>query len=465
MALSGLVSVPVTDYNNLVFSWTAVQDAVLGRSSVEWALILEAGDYGRIDATPGSPWEVTVDGQFFSGRTSIAIGNNQSKTLATGTALLEHGEDGQKTFAFAFSQEFYITFAGETIRVVSGEGTGVLDPLDPDAAPLLSHERIFLGETVTITPQGPAGAVYKITYILASASGLLGDGLTGPVQWQVPEALGEQFPWAEEATVRILCDAYVDGKHRGRTREAALTVAVPDSAVPTVAAVEWVDVSPAGELGVLVQGISQLNLDIQGTGILGSRVESCRFQLDGRSDGRILSAGQVPLTVTVTDSRGRTGEKTEFLEVLPYSKPQVFLSAHRCREDGTADDTGAWVLVRLVPMWTGLPGNRAGLTLTVGSKVLTLDPEGEQTLLEPAPAEQTVFLEAVLSDRLASGEARMTVSTAYCTLDLLYGGRGIAFGAVATEPGFHCAMDVKFSGRILLPDGTDLMERLNGPDR
>ena len=54
----------------------------------------------------------------------------------------------------------------------------------------------------------------------------------------------------------------------------------------------------------------------------------------------------------------------------------------------------------------------------------------------------------------------MALSTAYCVMDVLYGGKGVAFGTVAREPGFLCAMDAKFTGKVILPDGTDLMERL-----
>ena len=60
----------------------------------------------------------------------------------------------------------------------------------------------------------------------------------------------------------------------------------------------------------------------------------------------------------------------------------------------------------------------------------------------------------------------MVLSTAYATIDLLYGGKGIAFGTTALQEGFWCAMNAHFTGdvsmgsKILLPDGTDLVERL-----
>lgn len=127
MALSGSVTVPATTWDDLVFSWTAVQDKATKSSTVSWKMELVAGDYGRIDASAGSPWVVTIDGQEFTGTSDLAIENNETKTLAEGEVVLSHEADGTKSFEFTFSQEFYITFAGEEIDVVSGEGTGELD--------------------------------------------------------------------------------------------------------------------------------------------------------------------------------------------------------------------------------------------------------------------------------------------------------------------------------------------------
>ena len=460
MALSGREAVVVTAYDNLVFAWEAVQDAVLGRSTVNWELLLEAGDYGRIDATPGSRWAVTVDGQEFSGTTSIAVSNNQTKVLASGSAVLEHLEDGSRSFDFSFFQEFYITFSDVYIESASGSGSGVLDRLEPEAAPLLSSERIFLGESVTVTPQGVAGAVFKVTYQLGSAFGSIGEALTGPVDWVAPEDLGAQFPYTEEATVRILCEGFVDGVRVGKAREAALTVRVPDSAVPQVTELSWTDVSGAAAVGKLLQNVSRLEVTAGFAGAMGSRVERWDYTLGGARTNVPTVAGEVPLAVTVTDSRGRVGSRTEMLTVEAYAAPRVALAAHRCREDGTADDTGAWAMITVTPQWTPLQDHGVTGDITAGEYYETWTVDGPREYLLPADPEKPLDIVVGVTDAVQRTEVWMQLSTAYCTMDLLYGGRGIAFGAVAEREGFHCAMDARFSGRLELPDGTELMERL-----
>lgn len=132
MALSGSVTVAATNWDDLVFSWTAVQDKATKSSTVSWKMELVAKDFGQIIATPGSPWTVTIDGHEFSGTTDIAIGNNETKTLAEGEAVLQHEPDGTRSFEFSFSQTFYITFGDQSIGVITGEGTGELDRIGFD---------------------------------------------------------------------------------------------------------------------------------------------------------------------------------------------------------------------------------------------------------------------------------------------------------------------------------------------
>ena len=113
MALSASSVVKATSQNNLIFSWAATQDIAGNRSKVTWQLLLEAGRYGKIVATPGSPWEVTIAGQTFSGTTSLAIENNETKVLASGELWLEHDTLGERSFDFAFRQSRLYRTAGK----------------------------------------------------------------------------------------------------------------------------------------------------------------------------------------------------------------------------------------------------------------------------------------------------------------------------------------------------------------
>lgn len=110
MALKGSVSVEATPngHDLLVFTWEAVQDAVAKTSTISWVLQLVADASGALNVTNAEiyPWAVTIDGQAFSGKSNIYIQANQTKTLATGSAVLSHDADGTKSFEFSFMQNF-----------------------------------------------------------------------------------------------------------------------------------------------------------------------------------------------------------------------------------------------------------------------------------------------------------------------------------------------------------------------
>lgn len=442
---------------------------------IHWHTMLRAGEYGRIAAIAGSGWSTVIDGHTFSGGTDITIAANSAKELAFGSVFLKHDPFGEKTFDFAYSQILNITYDGVYTGEITGSGTVVLDRLDPDIAPVLDKTRVYLGESLNITPKGPLGATYRLRYAMGDGEGIIGENVTGPVDWVVPVTLGEQLPYTDKGILRILCDAYRDGYPIGRTREAAVTALVPETAVPTVEAFSWEDTSPASTLGYPVQDVSRLAWSADCAGAMGSRVARCEANVDGRPLGLLSRAGDQEILVTVTDSRGRVGYHREPVSVAAYKAPEIRVSAHRCQEDGTADDTGAWAKIRVEGALTCLEGTQPRLTVTAGTETaldvsLAEYMEGknagerlEELVLErviPAAEDRSLALEGVLFDGLLSGRHAMALSTAYCTLDVLWGGRGVALGTVATEPGFLCAMDARFTGRILLPDGTDLMERL-----
>jgi hypothetical protein len=142
MALSGNISVPVSEHTTLVFLWTATQNVQTNSSDVAWEMQLVTDSIGNIQATPGSAYRVTVDGQPFNGTTDVSIGTNSTKTLASGVVTMVHNEDGNRGFDFSFEQDFYITIVtnGAYVGVVSGSGTGVLDRIvaeepEPDPEP------------------------------------------------------------------------------------------------------------------------------------------------------------------------------------------------------------------------------------------------------------------------------------------------------------------------------------------
>lgn len=135
MATSGnkdVVATKTTSGNTgdtLRFKWSRKDYSTSGNyTNINWELQLIAGGAGRISSSANKKWSVTVNGNSYSGTNKIGIGNNETKTLASGTTKIPHNSDGTKTFSVSFSQQFDITF-NSYVGTVSGSASFTLDSI------------------------------------------------------------------------------------------------------------------------------------------------------------------------------------------------------------------------------------------------------------------------------------------------------------------------------------------------
>lgn len=135
MATSGnkdVVATKTTSGNTgdtLRFKWSRKDYSTSGNyTNINWELQLIAGGAGRISSSASKKWSVTVNGNSYSGTNTIGIGNNETKTLASGTTKIPHNSDGTKTFSVSFSQQFDITF-NSYVGTVSGSASFTLDSI------------------------------------------------------------------------------------------------------------------------------------------------------------------------------------------------------------------------------------------------------------------------------------------------------------------------------------------------
>ena len=449
MALSGSVAVRATTQNHLIFSWAAVQSPAENHSTVSWQLLLEAGQYGQIIATPGSPWSVTIDGQTVTGTSSLAIENNQTKVLASGQVTLEHDTQGNRSFRFAFEQEFWFSFDGAYISVVSGEGSAELDTIPRASQPTLSAGTAALGEGLTIFTNRVASFTHTLEYSFGKMSGVVARGVGDSCLWVPDLELARQIPDSVSGTATITCTTYAGDTPIGK-RQVTVTLTVPENVVPSASAA-WEDTSGAfGKVGALVQNISKLAVAVSGTGVYGSSITGASVSLDGKAygGGTLTDSGEHSLRVSVTDSRGRVGYADDMLTVAAYRIPSFTLSASRYDADGNPDDAGNLARITVSGHVTDINGRNSGtLELNWGNgperAVLGAGDVGYQKTVD-ADINATMTITAVLTDQFASSSRAMVLSTGYATLDLLAGGKGISFGKAATIEGFDCAMAACF---------------------
>lgn len=320
--------------------------------------------------------------------------------------------------------------------------------------PTTSAASVEMEKPVTIYTNRAGNLTHKLEYKFGNATGVIAQNVGDSCIWTPSIELARQIPENTEGTAVITCTTYLDGAPIGQPQQTTVTLTVPESVVPTASAT-WTDTSGAMDaVGVLAQNVSKLTINVSGTGSYGSSVKYAAATLDGKAyiGGVITGKGNLRLVVTVKDGRGRTGSWEKTIYVAEYAVPVLKLSASRCQADGTADDFGEYAKITVTGSVTAIGnGNTAELTVGYGSTPETQEvtPSGfTWSKIIPAPSIAILPISATLTDKLKSTPRDMVLSVGYSTMDFLDGGKGIAFGATATEEGFTCAMPARFTGGV-----------------
>ena len=199
----------------------------------------------------------------------------------------------------------------------------------------------------------------------------------------------------------------------------------------------------------------------------------------------VTRSGVNEVTATIVDSRGRSTTKTAtFVSEYPPSPTIDGMTVSRCLADGTPDDDGEFVRVGFAVSGRESPPVALDYihvdVLDAGGGVFGFDDvQGLAPLLSLSshrviagvgngetasnlvlsPNEQysvTLTVKGLVNDELRNGTVvRRCLSSktvilprAFRLMDCLAGGRGIAFGAPATDEGFACAMAAAFTGGV-----------------
>ncbi len=343
--------------------------------------------------------------------------------------------------------------------------------------PTLNNYSLAMGTVVTIyTNRQNSIATHTVRYSFFSESGLIAVGVEDECAWTPPISLAAQIPNATSGWGTILCDTYVNG-NLVSTNTCVFQLTVPASVVPSVSNVAFSEATSgvADRFGGYVRTRSKLAISITATGAQGSSISAYRTSIDsvtysGSSftTNALNTAGNLTMTVTVTDSRGRTASTTRTVTVLDYSPPSLSMfTAERCNADGTAAQTDG-TKVRISAKASGSSvGGKNTLACTVYYKLssaeswvsaVTLTPSdyvitASNRLLSPAfDALSSYDIKIRVQDVFYYIEQTVSIGTKQVMMDFYKDGSGIAFGKVAENAG-----KVEFGWPLLLsePLGVD----------
>ena len=251
-----------------------------------------------------------------------------------------------------------------------------------------------MGTAVTIyTNRQSSIATHTIRYSFFSANGTIATGVTASCTWTPPVSLAAQIPNATSGWGTILCDTYVNG-NLVSTNTCAFQLTVPASVVPSISSVSIAEATAgvADRFGGYVRTRSKLSVSITAAGSQGSSISAYRTSIDSVTysgvsftTNTLITAGNLTLTVTVTDSRGRTASTTRTVTVLDYSPPSLSqFTAERCNADDTAAQTdGTKVRISAKAIGSSVDGKNT-LTCTVYYKLSSAESWVSAVTLTPS---------------------------------------------------------------------------------
>ncbi len=462
MATNGSASVKVTAWDTLKFSWeTTSQSIVNNTSTISWKLQLISGSDGRIDSSSSKKWTVTVNGTTYSGTNTVGIANNTTKTLASGTTTISHNSNGTKTFSYSFSQQFSITFSGESIGTKSGSGSGTLNAIARKSSLTASNGTLGTAQTLSVT-RFDSSFTHTITYKCGSASGTVCTKATATsISFTPPLTLASQNATGASVSVVFTITTFTGDTSIG-TNTKTITCSIPASVKPSVSLSVSDSEGYAATFGAYIQGLSKLKVTISASGLYGSTIKAYKTTAEGKTytaasftTGAVSSAGNVTINVTVTDSRGRTATASATATVLAYAPPKITaLSVNRCDADGNKNSSGAYLSVLFSSSITSLNGKNVA-SYTIQHKKSSASSYTAETLSSYAgqhsvsggvfvfPAETGSSYNIVLTatDSFSSTGKTATGSSIKKLWSSLSKGLGFAFGKVAETPDL---LDVDF---------------------
>ena len=343
--------------------------------------------------------------------------------------------------------------------------------------PSLSKTSFEMGTAVAIYTNRQSGiATHTVRYSFFSESGLIAVGVEGECAWTPPVSLAAQIPNATSGWGTIFCDTYVNG-NLVSTNTCAFQLTVPASVVPSISNVAFSEATSgvADRFGGYVRTRSKLAVSITAAGAQGSSISVYRTSIDGVTysgasftTNTLNTAGNLTMTVSVADSRGRTASTTRTVTVLDYSPPSLSqFSAERCNDDGSAPQTDG-TKVRISAKASGSSvGGKNTLSCTVYYKLSGAESWVSAVTLTPSDYVITATnrLLSPTFDTLSSYDVRIrvqdvfyyveqtvSIGTKQVMMDFYRDGSGIAFGKVAENAG-----KVEFGWPLMLsePLGVD----------
>ena len=457
MEASGKFTFPIN--NGFMASACSAYGAVNG-DTTKIAFIELNGSWMSSPSPSTFPKTATIDGKVYRWtiqETAEAFGDTYVKKAKLNIGNSEHS-------FLVINKPFFSIECGGKTGTYSFYNLGKLESgwmWDPEASDI----EIDGKQKVPINIENGTGielsadATYRFTWSLGNRSYSTTKSITAgktriETSYQVPKEWNDQITAAQSGTMYLKIES-IFGTQVYQSMEAYIHASVPDDCVPVINSITVADkrgrVPAAWKM--FVQDQSNVALTAMDASIsYGSAIKSVVMEVgekkytgttdDLPASGTFKDYGVVDITVTVTDGRGRTAEKTAKITVVEYSPPTLSVDSMRCGSDGSIENEGVYFLAMTDSTWSGCNGKNVP-TLTIAYKLTSERNYRTPKSLTPGEGVTTVCggdldtefsydVQYILKDTFNTVTVIDYVSTAVYLMHFLHGGRGVAFGSKAT---------------------------------
>lgn len=437
---------------------------------IVWSSTQSGGSFNSYERT-AKYWVSINGGDETEYSVSYTLPQATTINIVDTTITVNHETDGTGTVSVRTWMDTHIS-AGVVTKSESLTLTTI-----PRASDLnVSNGTLGVKQTITANKKN-GGFTHTLAWKSGSYSGIIDEAKVLKSIWEFTPSL--DLATGSPNWTSVYCE-FTLSTYKGNSLVGSVsktvTMAIPDSVVPTCSVALSDKKGYFAKFGGYVQGQSILHGVITANGVYGSKISSYSTSVNSSiysgktfDTDTLLYSGNNTVRTQVRDSRGRVASVENTIHVLSYSAPKITkLSVIRCNNDGTENDQGSHAKVTYsysITYLNSLTDNNnskgavlkykkssesetAWQSIPLDAKYIATD----ETRIIDADSGSSYDIALFVSDDFYKDtnavKSQTSVSTGYCIYHVPASGKGITFGGIAESDGFNVKMPATFSGSI-----------------
>ena len=457
MATSGTIQEAIRTGYRIQIAWTVDSQSVANNTSTVTAKVqlVSTGSSYTINSSASKSGSLTINGTKYTFNFTASLSGNQTKTLFTKTVTVAHSSDGTKTCSFSATCGINVTLSGTYYGNIPVSGSGTFNTIARASSISSVTSSVSVNGTNAVTvaiDRKSSSFTHTVVFSFGSYSKTT-TGVGTSTSYAIPQSWLNAIPNGTSGTAKVTVTTYSGSTKIGSAVSKNFTLTVPSTVVPTISTVTLSEAVSgiAAQFGGYVQNKSKIAVKITASGTLSSTIKSYKTTIQGANftaasftSGVLTKSGTSTVTITVTDSRGRTASTTRSITVTAYAAPKITtFKGFRCLSNGTENYEGTYLnsavnftvssvgskntasysleyKLKNTETWTAL---KSGTGYTLNQNIIS----GSGFM----SVDNSYDVRLSVTDFFTTVRSTIEIPTAFTLLDFNSSGKGVAFGKVS----------------------------------